>query len=121
MIEEIYKAMDAHSMWRERLAKAIDDKHIEIPVETIKVDNQCAFGKWIYGGDIPEDIKSSEIFHNIISVHAEFHKEAAKIAELAINHKEEEAKELMKVDSRYDQLSKNLYQLLFQLKKQAKS
>ena len=49
MKQQIEKAIAAHGAWKERLEGAIETGKIDIPVETIKVDNQCEFGKWLYG------------------------------------------------------------------------
>lgn len=95
MKEEIKKAIGAHGMWKTRLKGAIDHGKIEVPVATIRVDNQCEFGKWLYGATIGANVKSSERYKKIKGLHAEFHATAAKVAEHALAGQRNEAEKLM--------------------------
>ncbi len=42
--EEIRKAFAAHSMWKTRLRRAIDEGESEFSVDRVSVDNQSNFG-----------------------------------------------------------------------------
>jgi hypothetical protein len=43
--EEITKAIGADGMWKTRLTQAIKIGKVEVTVETVRLDNQYAFGK----------------------------------------------------------------------------
>ncbi len=118
MNEEISKAMDAHSLWRTRLEDAIEKGSIDVPLDIIKTDNNCAFGKWIFGNNLTDEIKNSEIFGQIKTLHAKFHIEAGKIAELAIQGKKQEALDLLNIHGEYNTISSSLMQLLIKWRKQ---
>jgi hypothetical protein len=119
MKEEISKAMDAHTLWRDKLLTVIDTGKTETPIDIIKTDNNCAFGKWIYSNEITDEMKKSKIYHDIKEYHAKFHIEAARIAELALNGNKDMATSLLQNDGTYNDLSKNLMQLLIKWRKDA--
>lgn len=108
MKEEITAAIAAHGMWKARLRTAIDSGKLETPVATIQVDNQCAFGKWLYGTTIPADVKSSEHYKKVRELHAQFHKAAGRVAELASTGKKTEAEKSMGVGGEYADVSGKL-------------
>lgn len=119
MEKTINSAMDAHSLWRSKLETAISKGMIETPIDTIASDNKCAFGQWLYGNEIPDEIKTSELFNEIKILHAAFHKNAAQIATLATTGKQSEAAVLLHPDGDYQKTSQKLIQLLIKLKKAA--
>jgi len=90
-IQEIDKAIGAHGMWKVRLKTAISTGKSEIPVATIRMDNQCAFGQWLYGQTLSASDKTTSNYKTVKDLHAEFHKVAAKVAELALSDKKDEA------------------------------
>ncbi len=105
---EISSAIAAHGQWKVRLKGAIDTGKIDIQIGTIKVDNACAFGKWFYGPTITTEIKSSNQYKTVKELHAQFHKEAAKVAELAIGGKKEEAEKSIGIHGEYGIISAKL-------------
>jgi hypothetical protein len=94
-IQEIDKAIGAHSMWKARLKSAISTGKSEVPVATIKVDNQCAFGQWLYGQTLNASDKTTPDYKTVKDLHAEFHKVAARVAELATSGKQAEADQVL--------------------------
>ena len=46
--DEIDKAISAHGMWKQKLRNAIDTGECESTPAKVKMDNNCAFGKWLY-------------------------------------------------------------------------
>ena len=46
---KIVDAIHAHTQWFVRLRLAIDKASSEFNPEAVKADNNCAFGKWLYG------------------------------------------------------------------------
>ena len=69
--EEIDKAIGAHGMWKTRLKQAIETGKSEVSVETIRQDNQCNFGKWLYGSTLSAADKSSAQYKTVRELHAE--------------------------------------------------
>ncbi|MCL4470649.1 MAG: CZB domain-containing protein [Sulfuricella sp.] len=94
-IQEIDKAIGAHSLWKARLKSAISTGKSEVPVATIKVDNQCAFGQWLYGQTLSASDKTTPDYKTVKDLHAEFHKVAARVAELATSGKQAEADQVL--------------------------
>lgn len=106
--EEITKAIAAHGMWKARLNQAIATGTIDVPVGTIEMDNQCAFGKWLYGPTLDANDRTSTHYKNVRALHAEFHRTAAKVVELALAGKKQEATNLMSLDGPYTKVSSQL-------------
>ena len=95
MKNQIEKAIAAHAAWKQRLEGAIETGKIDIPVATIKVDNECAFGKWLYGDGASAAAKYAARYGKVKDLHAQFHATAGQVAELAIAGKKSEASQVM--------------------------
>src|ERR1035441_2327483 len=106
MEEEITKAINAHAAWKIRLKAAISGGKSEFAVATVQQDNQCEFGKWLYA--LQADVRASEHFKTVRQLHAEFHREAARILDLAAKRNTAEAETSMAADGRYTQFSSTL-------------
>ena len=91
MHTQVSAAMDAHNNWKARLVDAIESGKIDGTVDGIRVDDNCLFGHWLYGAELTEEMKSSENYLEVKRVHAEFHHQAARIAELALQGDKEVA------------------------------
>jgi methyl-accepting chemotaxis protein len=89
--QAILDAISAHTAWKTRLRAAIASRHLDMPVPSIRADNQCPFGKWLYGPDLPAPVKQTEQYRTVKQVHAQFHEEAAKVAQLALAGQKEAA------------------------------
>lgn len=118
--EEIDSAIGAHGMWKSRLKIAIDTGKSEVPVEVIRQDNQCIFGKWLYGSSLTAVDKSSTHYKTVKDLHAAFHKTAAQVAELALAGKKAEAEKLMGLGGEYSTVSSKLTQAMLEWKKSSK-
>lgn len=106
--EEIKKAIGAHGLWKARLVAAIETGKSEFVPEKVCTDNQCDFGKWLYGVTITSADKTGSHYESVRKLHAEFHKIAAKILELALAGKKDEAKKMMDPGSEFASLSSKL-------------
>jgi hypothetical protein len=113
---QISKAMDAHALWKEKLVAAIESGYIDKTVDEIKVDNNCAFGKWLYGNELSEEIKHSDGYLKVQQIHSEFHHIAARIAELAIFGDKQAALDLLH-DAEYSSVTMNLNNALYYMDK----
>lgn len=115
-IEEIDKAIGAHGMWKIRLKSAIESGRIETPIEIIRTDNQCVFGKWLYGSTLSPQDKASRHYSIVKQIHAEFHKTAAHVAELAVDGKKAEAESMLATGGEYAKISSKLTQAMMDWK-----
>lgn len=104
--EELDKAIAAHGQWKIRLKTSIDTGKSETPVETIRLDNQCVFGKWLYGLSAAD--KASTHFQKVKELHAEFHKTAASVTEKAVSGKKAEAEKMIGFGGEYATISSKL-------------
>ena len=80
LVAAIMAAVGAHSMWKARLKAAIASGKVEPAVDIIAKDDQCAFGKWLYGKEIEAADRMSPYYKKVIALHAEFHRQAARVA-----------------------------------------
>jgi hypothetical protein len=87
-------ALTAHAQWKKRLQTAIATGQSEFKVEIVQKDNECQFGKWLYG--LSPDEKTNEDFQKIKALHADFHRTAGDILGLALSGDKELA--LKKLD-----------------------
>jgi len=110
--DEISKAIGAHALWKKRLISAIDTGESDFAPEKVCTDNQCEFGKWLYGATITAADKTGGDYDNVRKLHAEFHKIAADVLRLALSGKKAEARKLIDEGSRYAALSIELTRAL---------
>jgi hypothetical protein len=109
-VEDLDRAIGAHGIWKIQLKSAIESGELEVPVETILMDNQCEFGKWLYGKAISSKDKSSTHYKTIKLLHSAFHRTAAQVAKLAISGNKDEAKKMIAPDGEYSKISSELIQ-----------
>lgn len=119
-VEELDKAIGAHGLWKARLKLAIDTGKTDTPVEIIRQDDQCAFGKWLYGPTLTSMDKSSRHFNAVRQLHAEFHRTAARVVQLAVSGKKAEANAMMAMNGEYAAISGKLTQAMMEWKKASK-
>ncbi len=89
--DEINKAIGAHGMWKARLRSAVDTGKSEFAVETVAKDNQCDFGKWLYGSTLTAADKGSPEYKAVKELHAKFHLSASKVLRDALGGKKADA------------------------------
>lgn len=106
MADGISKAIPAHGAWKRRLADAIASSRSEYSVEVVRTDNQCEFGRWLYG--LPDAEQASPECAKVRDLHAKFHLEAAKTLALALAGNREEAERTMVLDGPYSVASSAL-------------
>jgi methyl-accepting chemotaxis protein len=101
----VRKALAAHASWKTRLRAAIRSGKLDVPVGTLKADNQCEFGKWLYGSARPAAGKQTEEYRLAKQLHAQFHEEAAKVAQFAISGQRQAAERAMEPSSNFNRVS----------------
>lgn len=107
-IEEIEKAIAAHGKWKADLRQTLQTGKIDKPVETIRMDKQCFFGKWLDGSSLTPEEKESRHYKTVKEHHAEFHKTAARVVELVLAGKKSDAERMMSLGGEYAQISSKL-------------
>ncbi|MBK9132100.1 MAG: CZB domain-containing protein [Gammaproteobacteria bacterium] len=115
--EEIDKAIGAHGMWKARLKQAIETGKSEVSADTIRQDNQCNFGKWLYGTSLSATDKSSAHYRSVRELHAEFHKCAARVADLAVTGQKDEAVRMLALGGDFASVSSRLTAAMMEWKK----
>jgi hypothetical protein len=93
--EAIDAALAAHAQWKKRLQDAVATGQSEFKADTVKKDNACQFGQWLYG--LPLDDTKSDDYIKVKAFHADFHKTAGEILEFALTGKKQEA--MQKLDT----------------------
>jgi methyl-accepting chemotaxis protein len=105
--DAIRQALTAHSSWKTRLRAAIHSGKLDVPVGTVKADNQCAFGKWLYGLERTAGRHTGE-YRVVQQLHAQFHEEAAKVAQFAMSGQKQAAERAMGPSGDFNRVSSAL-------------
>jgi hypothetical protein len=101
---QIQAAVGAHAQWKFRLNAAIEQGTSDFVVGTVRKDDQCPFGKWLHY-EIAAGLKAAGHYRAVKELHATFHLEAAKVLELAVSGKKEQAKAAMDLRSPFSETS----------------
>lgn len=105
---EISKFIGQHGMWKTHLREAIDTGKSQINLTTAAQDDQCDFGKWLRG--LPADARASNHFQSVSRLHAEFHREAARVLKLATAGNKAEANKATAMGGSFANASSSLTQ-----------
>ncbi len=105
-------AIAAHAAWTARLKAALVSRQLDIPVNTVKADDQCQFGKWLYGKEVSAAEMQGEHYRTTRQLHTQFHEEAAKVAQMAVAGQKEAAEQAMGPTSEYVRISSALTKVL---------
>ncbi len=114
---EIKNAIAAHSLWKSRLRAAITSGTSEFSPEKVRADNNCDFGKWLYGMPKQGQAKVASMAETVRKQHAEFHKVAADVLRLALSGKKDEAAKLIAPGSQFADLSVDLTKSMMEWQK----
>ena len=105
-LEAIQKGIAAHSAWKARLRTAVSSGKFDVLAATVAMDNQCEFGKWLYG--LSADDKRTEQFNTVRRLHAQFHEEAARVVVWATSGQSEKAEQALALGGSYAKASSEL-------------
>jgi methyl-accepting chemotaxis protein len=111
----IDKAIGAHGAWKQKLTDAAEGRSGTLKVETVRVDDKCEFGKWLYS--LPGSVRATETGKRVRSLHADFHKAAADVLELALAGRKEEAHASLARGSTFALVSSRLTTLMMEWKR----
>lgn len=101
-------ALSAHANWTARLRAAIVSGKLDVAIPKVKADDQCQFGKWLFGEQLAAAEKQTENYLSVKQLHARFHEAAAKVAQYAITGQREAAENAMNLASEYATVSSAL-------------
>ncbi len=103
---KINQAIAAHARWKHVLKEAIETKKSDRSLADVKSENHCEFGQWLL--ELPLSDRQSKHWQTVRPLHAEFHQVAAKVLELALAGKREQAEAEMKISGNFTRLSTKL-------------
>ena len=112
MLEDIDTAIALHELWKTQLLNAIETGSSEWVPRTVKADNQCDFGKWLYS--CSPDEKALPHYNIIKQLHAQFHIEAGRILEIALLGNKDNA--VAELEGQYAKISSSLIGALLKWK-----
>lgn len=98
MREAIRDALGAHGAWKLRLKTAVMTGRGDITAAHAACDDRCAFGRWLYGPDLGEGMKTSKPYQVVRRLHAEFHQSAGAVLAAAERGDSTRAEELLGED-----------------------
>ncbi len=108
----------AHVMWKQRLTAFLaGDSTEDLDPETIRLDDRCALGKWIYG--LGASMSHLPRYEEVRGLHAQFHQYAADVVNLHLAGNTADAEKLLQGD--YSRLSEKLKHRIIGLSQQVKS
>ena len=108
----------AHVMWKQRLTAFLAGSSTEpLDPDTIRLDDRCALGQWIYGAG--KAMSELPRYEEVRGLHAQFHQYAADVVSLHLNGNTVEAEKLLQGD--YSKLSEKLKHRLIGLSSQVKA
>ncbi|MBF0485728.1 MAG: CZB domain-containing protein [Candidatus Omnitrophica bacterium] len=114
-VSNIDGAIYAHGQWLRCLKRVIETGESDFSPTIVRTDNNCDFGKWLYG-DFSTQFRGQPIYAEIRDIHLQFHVEAGKILELALQGKKSEALRLMEPGSVFMKISNSLVLKMTELK-----
>ena len=76
----IDSAIQAHGKWKMRLKDMIEGKSPDFDIVKAGTDNNCEFGKWLYGDAIDDNDRKSGYYDKVKTLHADFHKSVKEVA-----------------------------------------
>jgi predicted protein tyrosine phosphatase len=104
--QHLTHAIAAHAKWKYRLRRAIDSGESEWTVDQVRADDACDFGRWL--GSLSPVMRTSRNAKAVIACHAEFHRTAAHVLELALARRRDEAETAIAAGSPFAETSKRL-------------
>lgn len=100
-------AISAHGEWKFKLKKATQNRGEGLDANTIALDNQCVFGKWLYS-DATANVRKDKDYDEIRKLHAEFHRTASQVVHLCQSGEAAAAERAIGDESAYAAISAQL-------------
>jgi hypothetical protein len=102
-IERIDAALASHEFRKGWLASVIESGSSEWGPQTVKADNHCDLGRWLYA--CPPEEKAMPHYDVVKHLHAQFHIEAGRILDIALRGDRDNAIAEMAEGRRYAEIS----------------
>lgn len=112
---DLRSAIDAHAAWKVKLRRALITCE-KLDADTLSMDNQCAFGKWLHG-EARQKFGQSKSYADCLRSHAAFHRIAGSIA-CDINAGETEKAERELDGQAYADITKDIGIAIVRLRKE---
>jgi len=112
--EQIHLALAAHAAWKQRLIDAIEKQSSTVAAGTARLDNQCAFGKWLYGATLGRAVKRSAKYRECLELHRRFHLAAGDVLSLALAGDRHGASRAMAPGGEFARISESLSSALME-------
>jgi len=94
-VTDIERAIANHALWMLRLREAVFQAHPPVDVDEVRAEDQCEFGKWLHGSRLSVEDRASSDYQDVRRLHADFHRLAAQVVELAASGKTRDAYDLL--------------------------
>lgn len=114
---DLEQANAAHAEWKIKLRTAINSRDT-VDAAGIAADDRCPLGKWLKTegraslGALPE-------FTECLNRHAEFHREAGKVAQAVNQRRYDEAEAMLGADTAYTAATRAVATAILSLRKKA--
>lgn len=112
------EAIKAHMAWKTKLTDAISAQ-ATLDSEIIARDDCCALGKWLHGDESYAQFGALRSHAECIDLHADFHKNAGRIASVINARRYDEAKTMLGPRAAYSRASSAVIIAITTLKREA--
>jgi hypothetical protein len=112
------EAIKAHMAWKTKLTDAIAAQ-ATLDAEIIARDDCCALGKWLHGEESRAQFGALRSHAQCIDLHADFHKNAGKVASAINARRYDEAKTMLGSRTPYSRTSSAVIIAITALKREA--
>jgi methyl-accepting chemotaxis protein len=107
---DIDAVIDAHRQWKVKLRDAIERQQT-VDVDTLRRDDCCALGKWIYG-EGKQRFSDRPRFGELIERHRHFHQVAAGVGDIINQRRYLEAEQALAPGTPFSQATRGVVQVL---------
>jgi hypothetical protein len=104
---QIDDAIGAHHQWKARLKNVIATGQLDVPLERIALAGRCALGQWLQEG-APDGAPSATHCRDVLDLHVDFHRVAAKVAALALEGRKSDAQAMLAPTGEFTLISNRL-------------
>lgn len=109
----------SHGYWKEQLCEAIANK-TTLDVNQIAKDDASDLGHWLHSEEEHPHLAHLQSYHDLKKKYADFHIQAAKVAEQINEKKYETALRLTECTSAFESASNEVITAIFNLRKDVK-
>ena len=114
--EAIKAGIAAHGAWKVDLDNAVATGASHRKLDDSKRDDLCALGKWLR---TLNGAQQGEEYKKVMDLHAKFHTEAAKVLEMALAGKKDQAMKALDIMGPFSMTSGNLTRAMMDWSKKA--